>query len=316
MPYHINFSAWNGVFAVPNCLTDQFLSSVSGYYIKVFLYFLRHSESSVDDFQQVAEATGGSVQDVKEAVGYWKANGMLTENSFAKESQDYKKPVQKRSNVTIISDRPPTVSSSEIAKIIAENKQVRFLCEQVEALFGKPLSPAEQRGVITMADWLNLPPDVILMICDYCVSAGHKNIRYIERTAANWVDLGITTHEQAEKKINELQQSHSWQQQVSRCFGIGDRSLSENEKKYIELWFRDYGFSLEMVQLAYEKTVDTIGKLNFKYIDKILKGWYEDKITNTEDAKKEHARPQAKEGKKTSYDLEVLDRIGLEVPKI
>ena len=92
--------------------------------------------------------------------------------------------------------------------------------------------------------------------------------------------------------------------------------MSENEKKYIELWFRDYGFSLEMVQLAYEKTVDTIGKLNFKYIDKILKGWYEDKITNPEDAKKEHARPQAKDGKKTSYDLEVLDRIGLEVPKI
>lgn len=316
MPYRIDFSSWNGVFAVPNRLADQFLSSASGYYIKVFLYLLRHSETPADDLTQIAKETGGSVQDVKEALGYWKANGMLTEGTGKTETGDCEKKGQKLSNVTVVSNRPPTVSSSEIAKIIAENKQVQFLCEQVESLFGKPLSPAEQRGIITMTDWLGLPPDVILMVCDYCVSSGHKNIRYIERTAANWTDLGITTHEQAEKKINDLQQLHSWQQQVGRCFGISGRTLSENEKKYIELWFHDYGFSIEMIQLAYEKTVDTIGKLNFKYIDKILKGWYEEKITDPESAKKETLRSQAKDGKKASYDLDVLDRIGLEVPKI
>ena len=154
MPYHINFSAWNGVFAVPNKIVDEFLLSASGYYIKVFLFFLRHSECKIDNLEQIASATGGSVQDVKEAIGYWKTAGLVSESTDEPTYQESDR--SKSSNVAVLSNRPPTISSAEVAKRVSENTGLRFLCEQVEILFGKPLTPSEQRGVITLSDWLGV----------------------------------------------------------------------------------------------------------------------------------------------------------------
>ena len=42
----------------------------------------------------------------------------------------------------------------------------------------------------------------------------------------------------------------------------------------IDTWFNEYRFGIDMIHLAYEKTIDSTGKLAFPYINTILKAWY------------------------------------------
>ncbi|MGN1106935.1 MAG: DnaD domain-containing protein, partial [Huintestinicola sp.] len=78
--------------------------------------------------------------------------------------------------------------------------------------------------------------------------------------------------------------------------------------------------TVDMVELAYDKTVDGIGKVSFNYMDKILRKWHENGITSAGEAEAfdERTKPVRKsDGKKSadvsakssaapSYDLDLL----------
>lgn len=322
--YQINPQYYNKIFALPTLVVDRYLSSVCGYYLKVLLYLYRHSDESVPDKKVLADVLSLSADDVYEALEFWKREGMLISaedgqpaSANIAESKAIADSAAKKStsvSVKIISDRPPALSSGEIAERIRQNDQLKFVFSKAEQLFGRPLTTNEQRSVISMVEWMNLPIDVVLMIFEFCKSMDKKSIRYIEKVAASWCDLGITTHELAEQYITEALRFNEEQKAVRECCGIHNRNLTSNEKKFIEVWFNEYHFTIDMIRLAFEKTADNIGKISFSYMNKILKQWHELDITTPEMAKKE---PVSSKGKQSpSYDLDALDRIGLEIPEL
>ncbi len=329
--YQINPQHYNKIFALPTVVIDRYLPVVCGYYLKVLLYFYRHAEEPSLDQQVLEQALSLSKDDVHEALEFWKQEGLLI-SSNARSNQETEKAerplqeipadsvpvpaIQSGSSVSvkIITDRPPTLSSKEIAEKINQNHDLQYLFSEAEQLFGRPLTTTEQRSVISMREWMNLPTDVIVMIFGFCKSMEKTSIRYIEKVAANWCDLGITTHELAEEYIARALRFNEQQKAVRDCCGIHTRNLTSNEKKLIEIWFEEYGFQIDMIQLAFEKTADNIGKISFAYMNKILKQWHEQGITTPQMAKQEAVgtnRTQA-----SSYDLNALDRIGLEIPEL
>ncbi len=319
--YQINPQHYNKIFALPAVVADRYLASVCGYYLKVLLYLFRHSDEAVPDKHELASALSLSPDDVYEALEFWKQEGLLIQVQApshpcpeAKTENAVKNETVSSVSVKIISDRPPVFSSGEIAEMVNRNESLKFVFTEAEQLFGRPLTTTEQRSIISMYEWMNLPIDVILMIFEFCKSMDKINIRYIEKVAANWCDLGITTHELAEEYIAKTLRFNEQQKAVRECCGIHTRNLTSNEKKFIEIWFDEYGFTIDMVRLAFEKTADNIGKISFSYMNKILKQWHEQGITTPQMAKQE---APVKKGKQTpSYDLDALDRIGLEIPEL
>jgi len=70
------------------------------------------------------------------------------------------------------------------------------------------------------------------------------------------------------------------EKQIRDCFGLGNRRLTNKEKEYIDKWCNDYMFDFCNIKLAYEHTIESIGKLSFSFLEKILNDWHEKK-TNT-----------------------------------
>ena len=319
MPYCVNFKLYNSVFAVPKQLIDRYLPNVCSYYLKVLLYFLRYQDDAVSDVAKIANDLSLSKDDVKEAVDFWIRESVIISSEkecspLSNEDSGCKTDSAGDVTVRIVSNRPPTMSSAEMAERIENNNDLRFVLERAEGLFGRPLSTSEQRSIISIIEWMAMPSDVLLMLFEYCRSLDKINMRYIEKVASNWCDLDIMTHESAEKYIARVTLLNEQEKAVRSCCGVHDRNLSSNEKKYIEIWFDEYHFSIDMIRLAFEKTVDNIGKISFTYMHKILKQWFENKITNPELA--ESYKGKTSEKKNSSYDLDVLDRIGLEVPEL
>ena len=86
----------------------------------------------------------------------------------------------------------------------------------------------------------------------------------------------------------------------SRCFSVGflfiskilmiDAVKSLDEVSFcisswaaeIEQW-KNYGFSIDLIRYAYEKTVERIDKLSFDYINKILLSWRDSGFTTVQE---------------------------------
>jgi DnaD/phage-associated family protein len=73
---------------------------------------------------------------------------------------------------------------------------------------------------------------------------------------------------------------------IKSAFGIRDRALVQNERKYIPVWLEDYGFDIPLIQLAYERCVVATGKLSFSYINGILTNWHKNGINTPKAALK------------------------------
>lgn len=161
--------------------------------------------------------------------------------------------------------------------------------------------------MVSFYTYAGLPPEYILLATAHCCSQNRGNVRALSKLLTDMMSEQIYTYEQAEEYLTRRQQQDSAQGQVRAAFGIHDRSLTKQEQKYIDTWFMEYHFDISMVKLAYERTIDQIGKVSFPYTNKILTSWHEKGITNPKDAVNE--RQSAKAMAKTEASSIDFDQI-------
>ncbi|MFA9379625.1 MAG: DnaD domain protein [Acetanaerobacterium sp.] len=332
MDFSVNYGILQGVFAVPNCVVDQHIKLAGAAQLKVLLFLLRHSGEH-SDCDEMATRLGYSSADIKDAVNYWAEVGVLVlavdggqTPAVREQPAPVKENVAAAAAQATVPDAPqtPVFSSGNIKKIttsyrftqkeaflrIQESEELRFVIEQCKLLMGRELQGSDVAALVSMHDWVGLPPDVILMAVEYCASRGRTDMRSIERQCTMWTDIGIRTHEQAEDYIKRQAVRHSRETLVQGAFGISGRNLSTKEHEAMARWFDEYGYDIAMIRAAYEKTVDNTGKLSFAYLDKILSNWYSKGIKTVEEAMGESTQ-KPKRGASTSLDISSIENEGI-----
>ena len=277
--YRIDNGIWGRVFAVPSEIVDKHIATASSIAIKVLLLILRNSEKSMDS-NEIASILGISKLDVCEAANYWVTYGILKkENENVEENViNPKKEKSECVSITKVTHSPLRLSGKELEQAVANSHELKFLLEEAEKILEKHLIPSEASILVSLNNWAGIDVDVILMIITYCSSIGKSNLRSIERIALDWLDKGYDTHKKVEKHIQKLTDDNKNENEIKKVFGIDDRNLSTKEKMLIDTWFNEYRFGIDMIHLAYEKTIDSTGKLAFPYINTILKAWYNNDI--------------------------------------
>ncbi len=311
--YKIDYAIWNRIFAVPSEVVDKHIVTASSVSIKVLLLILRNAENPIT-IEQMSEKLGISKADICDAANYWVSYGILkNEEEISEKTSKIKQEQTECVNVVKVTHSPLRLSGKELEEAVNNSKELKFLLERAEKILEKHLIPSEAGILVSLNNWAGISVDVILMVITYCTSIGKNSLRSIERIALDWNDKGYDTHEKVEKYIQKLTDDNKNENSVKSDFGIYDRNLSAKEKMLIATWFNEYRFNLDMIHLAYEKTIDRTGKLSFPYINTILKSWFENEIHTTDqvlklDADFEKAKTNEKKTK-TSYDIENLDEM-------
>lgn len=303
MEYEINPKKISKLTALPSEI-NKYINEVSGESLKVLLTIF--SEENHPNPCEIATKLDLTISQVEDAFRFWKSKEIINISEKKQPLSSIKKPSAAQ------------ISSEELKTARKENKYVNMLFKQSEQLYSRPLKPMERRTLLYIYEFYNLPIDVILMVIDFCIRY-NKPPRQVLSICEKMSDNNITTHEQAEKEIQLLTERYTIESQVRHCFGIYDRKLSVNEKNLINKWFSEYNFKINMIRLAFNKCIDSIGKLSFQYINKILFNWKKENIKTPEDLEKfENAKNKISktEPKNTSYNLdELLTKSGLFIPE-
>ena len=185
------------------------------------------------------------------------------------------------SGVPAPAEELPEYSTEEMSERTMESAEFASLTAEVQSLFGRVLSGTELKLLFGIYDYLALPPEVILMLISHCIEDTEKRLglgrrpsmRSVEREAYVWVNREICTLEAAEEHLRRLQRLDSELEKTKAALGIQGRSLSSTERKYIEGWL-ELGFSHEALAIAYDRTVLKTGRLQWKYMDSIVRSWH------------------------------------------
>jgi len=178
----------------------------------------------------------------------------------------------------VVPEPRPTYTAAQVRQLTASD-EIKWLLPQLEQLLQRPVKPSEIQLILYFYESLGFSTDLILYLYDYCISRGKKSNAYIEKVALSWATEGISSAEEARAAIDAYNENHST---VMKAFGL-NRAPVPAELNYLNRWFDEMGFSSDMVAEACNRTVLSINKPDFKYADRILTSWYEQKVKTLSD---------------------------------
>ena len=298
-------------FSVPTTVADHLLGIASHDQLKILLYVLAHSDKTLSD-TEIAKACKVRCESVEEALVFWQNVNVLQTELPVPSCQTAQETAEKPAEPTPITQpiAPPpvpvqnpvldearvagtaniqTTSSgfhllpTEIVERKNADPAMSAMLTAAEQRVGHPLIHTELRSIFWMHEYLGLGLDLIYMIIAYLVKNLCYNVRETESIAVKWHEAGIQTHEAAVADIERRSLSRSYTGRIMRIFEMSRRPTPK-QQAYIDGW-QKVGISPELVEYAYQISRDKNNdKLDFRYINGILKKWYEAKIHTVAEA--------------------------------
>lgn len=194
----------------------------------------------------------------------------------------------------------PEYSSEDILRRTKEDGSFSAILAEANRILGRTLSRPDMNILFGIYDYLALPPEVILLLLNYCVemfrekygSERRPSMHSIEREAYVWVNREIITLESAEEYIRGAKQRSAAMGAVKSALGIYGRELTATERKYISSWL-EMGFDEQTLAIAYDRTVTNTGSLKWSYMNKIVLSWNEKGLHSVRDITEKDTRPSA-----------------------
>lgn len=281
---------------IENDFIDNYMTKANGEYVKVYLMLLRHlnDDNSSLSISGLADYLECTEKDVLRAFKYWTKVGLIQIDydeagnicglSVGKDTSN----VEKKSApiaMTKADAKPVEIKSPTTAKSSKEvsQKELRQLYFVVEQYIGKPLSASEIKKINYFYDTLHFSVDLIEYLIEYCVENGHRTFHYIESVALNWSDAGIHTIDAAKQRTIAYTKNYY---SILNAFGIKGRGPAPAELAFIKRWLEEYGFSLDMIVEACNRTIANTHKPDFKYTDTILCNWIANDVRTITDIQK------------------------------
>lgn len=214
----------------------------------------------------IAERAGVGREELMASVAFWRGAGAFTVVGGVPEPTPQKR---------LVSSEMPRLTAADVAEIIEKTPERKGLIDACQQTMGKMFNTAECSVVLGLKEYLGVDDEYILMIAAYCARREKKSVKYLEKTAISIYDREIDTTAALEEHLLWLETKDTFESKLRRLLGTGSRSFSKKEKDAIDRWVRKYAFEFDLIELAYGKTVDAIGKASVPYMDKILSSWHE-----------------------------------------
>lgn len=240
--------------------------------LKVIIYLFANPEYTPGE---AARELGLSVSEVEAAVAFWRGAGII-EFTDAKASKK-----AAASNISLYQNYDSEILSSAVEK----DSEFRELCNTISDVTERILNKNDYNSLFYLYDYVGLPSDLICGIAQYCKQEKKFSMQYMMKTALGMYEDGIDSYEKLEQLLARKEKAKSGIGMLRKLCGMGDRELSVKENEFVNNWFVKWDMPYELIKLAYDKTVDNTGKVQFSYMNSILKCWYENGYRTEEDVR-------------------------------
>lgn len=293
---------------LPGSFIKNYMAKASGEFVKIYLYlYYTVCAGEPLDLSQAADALLCTENDILRALKYWEnqkalslqynKDGSVQRLTFLNLQEDtdtqLSAPPTRETTVSVLAkpadtqtqqvhsgrtDTSFTEESAPASSLSLEyDENFQELCFLAQTYTKKTLSSRDTQRLGYWYQLYNGSYQIIEYLLEYCVELGHTSFNYMEKVLLNWHESGYTTL----AEIKGQGQAHNIiTYRVMGAFGLKDRSPGSKEAEFIKKWYQTYGFSIEMIELACQKTLSAIQKPSFEYTDSILSAWKKKELTS------------------------------------
>lgn len=339
MIYRFDIDRWGAEFSVPYSVVNEHIKQADGNFVKVLLCILAGGRNS--DTQTISRTCGVAESEVDDAVLYWQQRGVISFNSNAAQPavseipqpvrnapqpsgsfSERNEPVSLVEAVKVSKNAPAgrvvvNYSQREIKEKAEKDKNLRQLITDIQGILKFSINGKELGRLVELYELYHFDVPTILLAAQYCSSIGKHSVAYLYAVMQRWFEEDINSYAEVEQAIIKSNEIKSFENKVLKIFGMESKP-SSRQKEYISKWNK-LGFSVELLEIAYNKCMDAKGKLNFSYIDGILMNWSNSSISTAEQVRKSDEKYKSKfngwdknsSEEKSSYDLDEYENFAM-----
>ncbi len=289
--FKINYGAAVTVF--PNSAV-KLLPSASETETKVLIALLQDPGATAE---QLSAAANGDALALAQALTFWANAGVVcvddAEISARSTDDDADRTAKKATATHDEAKREkahygnvPSYDIGELTRVVDSNPDVKALIDECGRILGKMLNNTEITRLLSVMDYLSLSPEYVLVLCSHCATAGKKSMHYLETVAVKTFDAGITDADELEKHFLKIEEAKRVETQIRKMFGLDlSRALTTREKKFLDAWTVRFGYDADVIEIAYEITVDSTHEPSLAYANAILESWFSRDLHSADEIK-------------------------------
>lgn len=253
---------------IPDIFFAEYLSQMPATSVKVYLYIIFLSKYEKDaKLNDLSKNLALPLKDINDAFTYLEENGFIIrkENGFIISN------LQEQTLNKLY--KPNLTMSPEKVADIAKNKARAKIIEHINnTYFSGIMGPSWYNNIDIWLTKYNFDDQVLISLFDYCFRRSALNMKYVQTVAEAWGSNKIQTWEDLDSYYQKQDALVKIKKTIAKK--LGKQTLTQYEEAYIEKWLLDYGYNLDIIEIALKRSVYKSNP-TFEYFNNIITNWHE-----------------------------------------
>ena len=262
---------------IPDIFFSEHLSEIPGDYLKIYLYLIflskYNKEIKVNDLSKKLNLP---VKVISDGTKFLEDNNLIVKKTTGFIITDLQESTLNKLY------KPNLTPSKETIEQTAKNKARAKAIEHINNMYFQGImGPSWYNDIDLWFKKYNFDEQVMIALFDYCFnrSALHKN--YVQAVAEAWGANKIQTwndldlYDQKREKLNIIKRT------IAKKLGKHS-GLTQYEEAYIENWVLDFGYDMNIIEIALKRTTLKQNP-TFEYINNIISDWHDRNLKTAEE---------------------------------
>ena len=254
---------------IPDIFFAEYLPQLPGDYMKIYFYMVFLSKYKKDiKINDMSKKLSLPLKTINDGLKFLEENKLILKKTTGYIIIDLQE-------VTLNNlYKPNLTQSKETVEQISKNKSRAKAIEHINNMYFQGImGPSWYNDIDLWFRKYNFDEQVMIALFDYCYnrSALHKN--YVQAVAEAWGANKIQTwndldiYDQKQEKLKKIKNT------IAKKLGKYN-GLTQYEEAYIENWVLDFGYDMNIIEIALKRTTFKQNP-TFEYINNIITDWHE-----------------------------------------
>ena len=262
---------------IPDVFFAEHLPQIPGDYLKIYLYMIFLSKYNKEiKLNDLSKKLSTPLKTIQEATKFLEDNNLITKKTTGYIIVD----LQEKTLHELYS--PNLTASAKSIEKTSKNKSRAKAIEHINNMYFQGImGPSWYNDIDLWFTKYSFDEQVMIALFDYCYerSAMHRN--YVKAVAESWGNNKIKTWNDLESYSERENKLLKIKKLIAKKLGKHN-GLTQYEEAYIETWVLNYGYDMNIIEIALKRTTFKQNP-NFEYINNIIKDWYEHKLKTPEE---------------------------------
>ena len=253
---------------VPDIFFAEYLSQMPANSVKVYLYMIFLSKYKKDiKLNDMSKKLALPLKDINDAISYLDANGLIV-----KKETGY--IVANLQEITLHKLYTPnlTASPEKIADVAKNKARAKVINHINNAYFQGIMGPSWYNDIDLWFTKYNFDDQVMIALFDYCYNRSALHKKYVQTVAEAWGSNNIQTWNDLDLYYQKQEKLVKIKKTIAKK--LGKATLTQYEEAYIEKWVIDFGYDLNIIEIALKRTTFKANP-TFEYFNNIITDWHD-----------------------------------------